>query len=372
MNDLYGEIEDIVERKIARSIPKFKPPRDGRDGKRGPRGEKGDPGKNGVNGTDGAPGPQGEKGDPGKDGAPGNDIAPTEVRNLLELITDEDEKLSMDAIGHLPEKLEALEKKISDAKDGTTIYASVGTSGSTATAPGGAAWGDITGTLTDQTDLQTALNGKAAALGADDNYVTDAEKIALHAHSNQSVLDNTTASFTTADETKLDGIAAGAEVNVNADWNAVSGDAQILNKPTIPDELADLTADSTHRTVTDAEKSTWNAKLSSVKDTFGITVDGGATVLTTGTKGYRYIEQNCTISGWHVSGNTSGSIVFDVKRSTVSLAGSEKPTLSSQQYNSDTSLTTWTTSLVAGDIIEFVIDSASVLTSATLTVVVIK
>lgn len=32
---------------------------------------------------------------------------------------------------------------------------------------------------------------------------------------------------------KLDGIAAGAEVNVNADWNAGSGDAQILNKPTL-------------------------------------------------------------------------------------------------------------------------------------------
>lgn len=32
--------------------------------------------------------------------------------------------------------------------------------------------------------------------------------------------------------TKLAGIATGAEVNVNADWNAVSGDAQILNKPT--------------------------------------------------------------------------------------------------------------------------------------------
>jgi hypothetical protein len=47
------------------------------------------------------------------------------------------------------------------------------------------------------------------------------------------VLTNTTAAFTTAQETKLAGIATGAEVNVNADWNAVSGDAQILNKPTI-------------------------------------------------------------------------------------------------------------------------------------------
>lgn len=40
--------------------------------------------------------------------------------------------------------------------------------------------------------------------------------------------------FTSAEKTKLSGIAAGAEVNVNADWNAISGDAEILNKPTIP------------------------------------------------------------------------------------------------------------------------------------------
>ena len=39
--------------------------------------------------------------------------------------------------------------------------------------------------------------------------------------------------YTNEDKTKLAGIAAGAEVNVNADWNAESGDAQILNKPTI-------------------------------------------------------------------------------------------------------------------------------------------
>jgi hypothetical protein len=41
-------------------------------------------------------------------------------------------------------------------------------------------------------------------------------------------------SMSASDKTKLDGIAAGAEVNVNADWNSVSGDAQILNKPVIP------------------------------------------------------------------------------------------------------------------------------------------
>ncbi len=35
-----------------------------------------------------------------------------------------------------------------------------------------------------------------------------------------------------ADFTKLAGIAAGAQVNVQSDWNASSGDAAILNKPT--------------------------------------------------------------------------------------------------------------------------------------------
>jgi hypothetical protein len=58
-----------------------------------------------------------------------------------------------------------------------------------------------------------------------------------------------TEDYTTAEKSKLDGIQAGAEVNVNADWNATSGDAQILNKPTIPDtsdfvEKSDFTSHS--------------------------------------------------------------------------------------------------------------------------------
>ena len=39
--------------------------------------------------------------------------------------------------------------------------------------------------------------------------------------------------MTPADKTKLDGIATGAEVNVNADWNSTSGDSEILNKPSL-------------------------------------------------------------------------------------------------------------------------------------------
>lgn len=43
-----------------------------------------------------------------------------------------------------------------------------------------------------------------------------------------------------ADGLKLDGIESGAQVNVNADWDSVSGDSEILNKP------SDVTDLSTH------------------------------------------------------------------------------------------------------------------------------
>jgi len=65
--------------------------------------------------------------------------------------------------------------------------------------------------------------------------------------------------FTNTLKTKLDGIQDGAEVNVNADWNATSGDAQILNKPTIPaavtntSELINDGADGVNPFITDLD-----------------------------------------------------------------------------------------------------------------------
>ena len=57
--------------------------------------------------------------------------------------------------------------------------------------------------------------------------------------------------FTTEEKSKLAGVAAGAEVNVKSDWNAASGDAQILNKPSIPSKTSDLTNDSGFITIED-------------------------------------------------------------------------------------------------------------------------
>ena len=58
--------------------------------------------------------------------------------------------------------------------------------------------------------------------------------------------------FTTELKNKLDGIAAGAQVNVKPDWNASAGNAaEILNKPTIPSKTSDLQNDSGFITTTD-------------------------------------------------------------------------------------------------------------------------
>lgn len=204
--DIIEEINELIGKKIAEAIPSV---RDGIDGEKGDRGDRGEPGKDGKDGRDSTvPGPKGDKGDtvvgpmgpPGRDGKDGKDGAIDEA-----------------TIAYLEDKIAAVQKDVkkpmvigsSGVKKlvaGTNVtidetnleYPVINVSGG----PGGeAVWGGITGTLSTQTDLQSALDGKAAtghthtgvyapALGADDNYVTDAEKAALHAHSNKTALDN--------------------------------------------------------------------------------------------------------------------------------------------------------------------------------------
>ena len=113
---------------------------------------------------------------------------------------------------------------------------------------------------------------KTSDLSNDSNFPSDASYV--HTDNN----------FTTALKNKLEGIESGAEVNVQSDWSqsdntaddyiknkpnlaavATSGSYNDLtNKPTIPDELSDLAADSTHRVVTDTQISTWNGKQDDV------------------------------------------------------------------------------------------------------------
>lgn len=103
-------------------------------------------------------------------------------------------------------------------------------------------------------------------------------------------------------------------------------------------------------------------------------IDNGGVPITTGIKGYIEIPFSGTFEGWTIVADLSGSIVVDVWKDTYvnfpptvadSITGSEKPTLASAQKNQDLSLTTWTTSFSAGDILAFNVDSATTVTKVT-------
>jgi hypothetical protein len=79
--------------------------------------------------------------------------------------------------------------------------------------------------------------------------------------------------YTSTEASKLAGIAAGAEVNVNADWDATSGDAQILNKPTLGTAAA-LNVGTTTGTVAAGDDARFHDAVTlaaSVADVLGLT-----------------------------------------------------------------------------------------------------
>ncbi len=80
--------------------------------------------------------------------------------------------------------------------------------------------------------------------------------------------------ITTAERNKLTGIAVGAEVNVNADWNATSGDAQILNKPTLAPSNAEANVQANWNETDNTSDAFIQNKPSVVEDTRTITVQG--------------------------------------------------------------------------------------------------
>lgn len=102
-------------------------------------------------------------------------------------------------------------------------------------------------------------------------------------------------------------------------------------------------------------------------DEIVITIGDGVNALTTGLQtGFRCLAFAGTPTAWYiVSDQASGSVVADIvyhataiPTASDSIAGSEKPTLSSAQKNSDTSLSTWST-FAAGGLIGLDIESIS-------------
>ena len=96
-------------------------------------------------------------------------------------------------------------------------------------------------------------------------------------------------SMSGADKSKLDGIAANAQVNVKSDWNASSGDAEILNKPSIPAAANDgqinfnagdgLTSTGTNATANQSGNTSKTFAVQAANNTINV-VSGGISVNT--------------------------------------------------------------------------------------------
>lgn len=107
-----------------------------------------------------------------------------------------------------------------------------------------------------------------------------------------------------------------------------------------------------------------------------ITFDGGGLTLTSGLQAEVQIPYGGTISSWDIFSTATGSCVVDVLKTDsfstyatfTSIAGTEKPTLTTQFKNQDTNLTTWTAGLTAGNILRFNVDSATTVQKVYLTI----
>ena len=117
--------------------------------------------------------------------------------------------------------------------------------------------------------------------------------------------------------------------------------------------------------VTDA---TGNLSFINNYRTINFIIDGGGAVISTGQKGHVVIDFDCQILNWTILSDQSGSIVVDIWKDTYAnfpptvadtITASAKPTLASAQKNQNTTLTGWTTTITAGDILAYNVDSAT-------------
>lgn len=112
-----------------------------------------------------------------------------------------------------------------------------------------------------------------------------------------------------------------------------------------------------------------------------IVIGDNASVISTGVKGYMEVPFACTITAARAFADASGSIVVDIWKDTYanfppldadSITASAPVTISSAVKSQDTTLTGWTTSLAAGDILGFNVDSATTVKQVTISLLVTR
>lgn len=240
------------------------------------KGDKGETGPKGEPGANGAPGVQGPKGDPGEKGEkgdPGSDASVTK-RNVETVLTG-----NITTHTHNDWYI---------AKGSTAEYTPI-----TDYSPATKKYVDDTVAAVDVTEQ---ISGKADKAYVDSKLDTKVDKVSGKQLS--------TNDYTNDDKTKLAGIAAGAEVNVNADWNAESRDTQILNKPTIiTEEQVDQKINAAIGSVYRVKGSVANynalpAENVSIGDVYNLEDTGANYVATSTTPDWDKLSETVDLSGY--------------------------------------------------------------------------
>ena len=150
-----------------------------------------------------------------------------------------------------------------------------------------------------------------------------------------------------------------------------------LDFPTSPTNGQQYTA-AGHAWIYNTAATSWVSSSNAAVRSIGYVIDGGAAVPATGVWGQISIPIACTITGWILTGDASGSCVVDVLRSTysafpttTSIAGTDKPTLSTAQKNQNLAISAWgSVALAAGDQVQFNLNSVTTIKRIAITLMV--
>lgn len=199
---------------------------------------------------------------------------------------------------------------------------------------GSAAWGGITGTLSDQTDLQAALDAKLDSVSWGDIEGTLADQTDL-----QAALDG-----------KLESVS----------WGDIEG--------TLSDQA-------------DLQLALDNLDAKAKPGQIGITFDAGAGDLAVASFGDFIVPWDATITGWTILCPETVTAQIDVLVDSLanfppnigdSITGGNPPSITGTQTEQDTTLTGWSTGLVSGTVVRFVLSSVSAVSRLTLILTVEK
>lgn len=156
----------------------------------------------------------------------------------------------------------------------------------------------------------------------------------------------------------------------SVDWSAIA------NKPS--SSVADIDLAVAHKDLTNNPHATLSnvPNVDTTTGSINYVIDGGSSVIVDGEKNPLRIPTGFTgtITGVTLLGDVSGSIVIDIWKDTFAnypptvadtITASAKPTITTDTDSEDTTLTGWTKTLTAGDVLLFNVDSCTDITKCT-------